>query len=132
MIRSTSTELLDSLLNHPNIRPHIGDGGPLESTPDIFDRAVLLVGEQGGGLFVSSTPESYEAHWLFTKGGKAALALAKAMVSAMLYEHEAEMVWGQVPVQNRRCRIFTRLAGFTSLGFHERPDQTFELFVARR
>lgn len=131
LVSSRSTRLLNALANHPDIRPHLGGAGALE-IGEMPDDWVFLIGDAGGGLFMRNAPNIYEGHWLFTEGGQPALTLAKAMVSAMLYGLGAEMVWGAVPVDNRRCRIFTRLAGLTSLGIHERPYQTIELFVARR
>jgi hypothetical protein len=123
--------MISNLLNHPDIRPFMGGEGVLDA--ELLPPHVYLGDHRGGMLFIENMPNVYEGHYLFTRATRLRekIEIASSMIVKMLLEHEAELIWGQVPIANRKARWFTRQIGLSPLGFRQRPYPS-EIFGVRR
>lgn len=119
---------VNTLLNHPSVRPAIGGEGPLDATDLIADRRnICLLSEGGGALFRWTGPRIYEGHSFFTIRGRKAIELGKALVGFI----DADLLWGLTPKHLRHVRWFNRKIGMKSLGLQDTPDGICELFEMR-
>lgn len=118
--RSFATLAINSLVNHPEIRPYVGDCGklPLDLAPLIDnDRNVFLIGEHGGYFFIWTSPGCYEIHAMVTPDGRgkwAADAVRECLF--MMQAHGAQRVWARIIPENLGLRNFAIVAGFKPVG----------------
>jgi hypothetical protein len=122
------TDAINSILNHPTVRPTIGGEGVLDSTTLLGDdRNRLYFDERGGAVFAWRGPGIYEGHSFFLVRGSEAMEAGRECLSLMA---DARMIWGNTPEDNRAARWFNRRLGFKSLGMIDTPDLgRCELFV---
>lgn len=132
MIRRTyDAELVNGLINDPEIRPTIGGQGILDSSPLLLNgNNICLVNDRGGALFAWRGPRVFEGHSFFKARGREAISLGVEILEAMM--PHADLVWGLTPIALRHVRWFNRKIGFSSMG--EFRDPVFglcELFEMR-
>ena len=119
--RSFATLAINSLVNHPEIRPFVGGDGKLQldMTDSIDnDRNVFLMGEHGGFIGVWSGPGVYEVHTLIRPEGRGRWAInaGREAIRTMQREHGATHLWTRVSPELHNVRNFTLLAGFKPCG----------------
>jgi hypothetical protein len=121
--RTFDAAYINSLVNHPDIRPHIGGDGEsvLDLSAAVNDRAnVFLVGDHGGFAFSWSAPFVYDVHALVLPSGSGkwardSFALAR---DAMCDIYGARILWVRIEPDNRKTIMFARRAGFIPSGKH--------------
>jgi hypothetical protein len=134
------TDAVAWIINHPSVRPHLGDEGNVWIDPSRLledEKNVLLFDDGGGQLFHWRGPGIFEAHSFYLVRGREALERGREAVRRMFAEYEAEKIWRATPVENRRARWFNRQLGFRSLGENRFPDPGYgsgqcELFEMRK
>ena len=115
-------DTINTFLNHPDIRPHIGKGAePVDIADTLRDeRNVCLFDERGGALFLWRGPGVFEGHSFFLARGREALKAGREAIETM--RNEADLIWGLTPKGNRHARWFNRQLGFVSLGETDRGE----------
>jgi RimJ/RimL family protein N-acetyltransferase len=118
--RTLNRRLMESIANHPEVRPHIGGDpeAPLDLTAFFEnDQNIALVGEHGGFLCGWSAPSVYEIHTMVLPEGRGQWAydLAKAGRNWM-EEFGALHLWTRVHPDAPHVRRFTLKAGFKPAG----------------
>jgi hypothetical protein len=121
MMRTRDAALLNSVVNHPSIRPHIGarDAGDLDMTALLdCDRNICLVNDHGGFLYHWVAPGVFEVHtFILPEGrGEAAKVAARKSLDAMTREYGADMVWTRIRPSDAHTVRFAEAAGFVSAG----------------
>ena len=119
--RATDAIVHNLIGNHPEVKPTINytdgdaDFSPLLEHPDQY--VLLHDGEGAASIFEWSAPGIWQGHSLYLpeRRGKAGLQSGKDMI-AWMFEHGAEMIWGQTPLDNRPARMFNRLIGAKTNG----------------
>jgi hypothetical protein len=130
---------VNAIANHPAVLPGLSLGlDSLDATALVENpRNLCYIGEHGGAILVWCGPGIYDAHDFILPEGRGAWA-RKACLSILdkaFREHKAQLVWAQTPVENRACRLFNRLLGFTSRGVEEAilmpgtPPRLVEIFT---
>lgn len=124
MTRDEATALLNALANEPANLTQLGyEWIDLSS---FFDRpGNLAIGdERGVGLFAETEPGVFEGHYLFrcNTRGKAALHLARDIITHLFTLHDARAIVGRVPDANKASRLLSRALGFTPQGASVSPD----------
>lgn len=116
--RETDADLLNRIANDPAILPHfdLGRTGALDFTPCVLtpdDYIILSNGSDACALFEWSAPNVWEGHTMFLPScrGKRAVETGKAMM-AWMFDHGADMIFGQTPLHLRHVRWFNRAIGF--------------------
>jgi hypothetical protein len=137
VLRSFDADRLNSLVNHPSIRPFVGGKGELDLTRAVgLDCNYFLEGEHGGFFFEWSAPDTHEVHTFILPEGRGVWAFEFALSARAYMAGVTEHLWTRVPVADRHTRIFTLKAGFRrcgeqSLDFGD-GDVAYELFNWRR
>jgi hypothetical protein len=116
--RTFDTDTLNSLANHPDIRPTSGGDGRSRLDFTAFlknDKNHALAWKHGVFLFLWTAPQTYEAHIMVLRRGRGKLAyrMARAAISYMVAEG-AERLWARV--NNDALRHYTAQAGFVRCG----------------
>lgn len=118
---------LHELINHPDIRPHLGRPG--DDDLDITHRlkGAFFYGDVklGGCLFIHvADGDIFEMHFLFTKGmrGRAALCVCKEAVSYAFTVHHAAAIVGAIPLTHKSSRLMA--ASIRAEKVAERPDSS--------
>jgi hypothetical protein len=109
---------LNSVVNHPEVRPWLGGAEPIDLTPALSDpRNVALVSDHGGFFLEWREPGLYEVHTQFLPSGRGRHAF-EAVWEAMRYmfvETDCTRLLTRVPVFNRRTLAFTAAIGWRKL-----------------
>jgi hypothetical protein len=133
MMEKVTYDQLHDLINHPDVRPHLGKPG--EDDLDITHRlkGAFFSGDifTGGTLFihVAACPEGdiYETHFMFTRAvrGRQALASIKEALSYAFTERNAAAIVGAIPLTHRASRFMA--AAIRAEKVAERPDATGQM-----
>jgi RimJ/RimL family protein N-acetyltransferase len=119
MIRRTfDPAFLNSVINHPEVRPWVGGEGEVDVTAQLINPSnVALVNEFGGFILIQHTPGSYEVHSQFLPEGRgrSAREAMREGFDYMFTRTNCEQVITQVPDNNRAAAGLARLAGFREL-----------------
>lgn len=119
--RATDALVHNAIANHPDVKPTISyTDGYADFTPlfDYPDYHVLLHdGEGAASIFEWSAPGVWQGHSMFhpDRRGKDGIRSGRDMIRWM-FDHGAQIVWGQTPLDNRAALMFTRLIGGTPCG----------------
>lgn len=117
LTRTLSADLLNAVVNHPQVRPWLGspDVPFIDVSPLVCDPAnVALVTDHGGFIFHAQGDGVYEVHTQFVPEGRGRDA-AQAMWEARRYmfvETDCVELVTKVPDGNRGADSLSRLAGF--------------------
>lgn len=129
MFRTYSKNLVEIVVNHPDIRPTIQGGDYRLDANDVMNdtRNIAFACETGVVLFIYKEPGVYQLHGGFVNCGRGANAVAEVRnaIETVMSRFNARKVQVAVPLQLRAARMFCRLVGFTSEG----SDPTQEHFV---
>lgn len=122
LTRCYDPERVNTLVNHPSIRPHIG-GDPeteLDLTAAVADEAnVFLMGDHGGFAFTWSAPRTYEVHSFVLPEGRQGWAAEMALLARKwMADNFADHLWTRVHPDMPNVRAFTLKAGFEPAGTH--------------
>lgn len=119
MIRTKDASFLNTVANHPEVRPWLGtdgasyvDLGVLLALPGAF----ALQNEHGGFVFTPDGEEGeYEFHTQFLPEGRGRPALKAALLAEhlMFTRYGARVLKTYVPHENRAALGLVRLAGFS-------------------
>lgn len=129
MILTRDAAFLNSVANHPDVRPWLGTDGasPIDFAPLLARQGTFaLVNEHGGFVFVSDDGgATYEFHTQFLPEGRGREALKAAHEAAqtMFGDIGVEELRTYVPHENRAALGLVRLAGFRRT--HEDGDNSY-------
>lgn len=88
----------------------------------LADRIILTVGKDSG-VFLKERPGVFSGHYCFEEArGKAAVLLARFLLSVMFSRHDAKIVVGATPVENRPAAWMSRHLGFKDYGQVDQAD----------
>lgn len=134
--RETDATLVNSIANHPEVRPTFGyhegatDLSELLDHPDAY--VMLSDGRMAASIFEWSAPGVWQGHSIFLpeSRGEYGIAAAKAMCRWMFGIMGARMLWGMTPLTHHAARLFNRLVGFRAEGeIVDEADIRCQLFV---
>lgn len=121
--RETDPAFINRVANSASVRPFIdyrGVDSPLDLTPAVGRPAEvgmvwLSDGEDALACFVLTAERTYQAHVMFGERcrGRKALDTAEEMLAQI--EPSANLIWGAIPMRNRRTRWFARKVGFVEV-----------------
>jgi hypothetical protein len=118
--RTFDAEWANELVNHPSIRPFVGDVsyGEIDLTEVIGRQENLfLKGEFGGFGLTWSCPRVFEVHtFILPEGrGRWAYAAAKEMI-VMAKDTGAEKLWTMVATDQPNVKRFAKMSGMVYTG----------------
>lgn len=130
-------ELVNRIANQDGVREYIHPAGlPIDWTEAVAPSSaqtgivVLTDGEDAVAAFTMTTPTVWQSHTLFGPKcrGRRAIETGRAMVQWM-FDHGADVVWGDTPRDNRKALWFNR-----QIGAHPLPtsDDEVEVFEIRK
>lgn len=112
--------ILNALVNHPDIRPHMGTGPEVVDMLPFFERAGnLMVGDARGAVcFINLGEAVYGVHWLFQPGFRGAFALCRVReaFNALFTYREAVAITGLIPRDHRASRVMAHVLGCRRIG----------------
>ena len=119
MIRRTmDAAFLNSVVNHPEVRPWLGGDAPIDLGPALSDaRNVALVSDLGGFFMEHREPGLYEVHTQFLPEGRGRHAL-KCVWEAMRYmfvQTDCTRLLTRIPVGNHRTLAFAAAVGWPKI-----------------
>ena len=119
--RSFATQAINALVNHPEVRPHVGGDPKLAvDLTDVIDndRNVFLMGAHGGFTYIWTAPGCFEVHTLVRPEGRGSWALdaARESIATMHRDHGATHIWTRVLPELRNVRAFAIAAGLKPCG----------------
>lgn len=113
--RETNAEAVNSVLNHPQVRPWVANGDePLDVSAQIADeRNHFLFGEHGGVGFLQVIPGVYEAHTQVLPSGRGewTRALTEACVRHMFTRTDAYEIITRVPAGHYAAKAAAEAQG---------------------
>jgi hypothetical protein len=115
MIRRTFDPVfLNTVINHPEVRPFMGGEGYLDATEVVTNPGNYApVSEGGGFILICQEPGIYEVHSQFLPEGRAHTRKAmRAGFDYMFTQTDCERVITQVPDNNRGAAALAKAAGF--------------------
>lgn len=125
--KSHNIELINAVVNHPDVRPFVGPGddmldlAPLVARPENW----FLLGEYGGFGLIWSAPRVHEIHTFILPAGRGRWAKDAAQeLIAFAHKNDDIMVWTKVPPDQKNVELFTRAAGLKPTGMEV---ETFDL-----
>lgn len=83
-------------------------------------------------LFDNEGEGSYQVHFLYKSTGKEAIAAGRAAFQFMFEAHNAELIFGLVPIGLRHASLHARFVGGKFVGTRETPYGPCELYVLSR
>jgi hypothetical protein len=133
--RATSPDLLNRIANDPSVRPFVDYrrvGEPLDFSAAFPARqtgiVVLTNGADAAGIFVLTADRDWQAHILFAASCRGARAIAAWRGMLAWLKPYADVVWGAIPLRNKRARWFARHSGARHAGFdHYETEGPVEL-----
>lgn len=116
------------------VSPYLEDYGGFEPKAWLEDQTNLAYTDGRGNvsLFERGSDGVYTGHYFFVVRGKAALVLAREMLSCFWEESGAKAIRGLTPLTNLGARWMSRQLGFKSYGIVCRDDGPCELFILIR
>ena len=117
-----SAEFLESVANHPQVRPWLGeDGGPerIELAP-LMAEGIGFEFDTGGWFLHGLGDGVYEAHTLFLPGSKDVLTKCLDVIRLLFCGTDCTRIVTKVPADNIAADRLTLKAGFRL--DHEQPD----------
>ena len=136
MMRHTRPQLVNALINHPDIRPTMERGEHRIDSTEVVENLnnVVFASEHGVIVFLYKGEGVYEGHigLLAACRGKQGLKLAGEALDRLFGQYNARKVTSAIPNALPQAKMFVRRLGFTSEGVAE--DKPVENFVmeARR
>lgn len=116
--RTMDARLLNTVANHPDVRPWLGGEGPIDLTGALANPSTIAgVTAHGGFVCLAQGGGRYEVHSLFLPGrprGEAVRAMRDAIAYFFAATDGVELVT-KVPLENRAARGLALLAGFEPL-----------------
>jgi hypothetical protein len=132
--RSFDADFINAVVNHPEVRPYIGDGPDVLDLSDAIEQQQnwFLMGEHGGFALIWSAPGVYEVHTFILPEGRGAWG-AKARNEGIDFarDHGAAMLWTKVPPKAPHVARFARQGGMKPtedvIQMSGTPYQTFKM-----
>lgn len=113
--RTLDATFLNTVANHPEVRPWLLGEGPVELSGIVSDPAnIALQAEYGGWVLQGLSPGTYEVHSMFLPEGRGA-GVARALRAALDYVFTATdcvRLVTRLPAGNVRAANLGRMAGF--------------------
>lgn len=113
--RTLDGGFLNTVANHPKVRPHLLGEGPLDVCPAVSDPAnITLQTAHGGWVLHNLGGGAYEVHSLFLPEGRGA-TVKVALIEALDYvfaHTDCVRLITRLPKGNVAARALARIAGF--------------------
>lgn len=133
------TDLLNAVVNDPDVLPHVAPGYlELDMSPFFARPGNLLFGDDDGVVLLApadDNPGLYEMHNLMTtrKRGKDAVMLCRQAIDYAFTRCSASAIYGHVPRNNLPARVMARaLGGRPSGTLTDTQGRSCILFVLER
>lgn len=113
--RTDHPAVLNSIANHPAVRPWMGGDGPVDLTAIVTDPMnVVLATEEGGFIARNLHDGRYEVHALFDPAARHqhAVRAMRIALRVMFTQTDAVELYAAIPYRNRAARALARIAGF--------------------
>jgi hypothetical protein len=113
--RTLDPTFLNTVANHPEVRPWIGGVGPIDLTSTLADSAnFALQTDDGGWVFVRHEPAIYELHTLFLRRGRgrACVTAWREASRYMFCATDCREIVTKVPVNNLGAAFAAQKCGF--------------------
>lgn len=115
--RTFDPTFLNTVVNHPEVRPHLQGEGPLDiSAQALNPNNFVLQSEFGGFILMQQEPGRYEVHSQFLPGhGTHPVKAMLAAMDWMFTRTDCEAVVSKVPVSNKAAKGFAITGGLRTL-----------------
>lgn len=111
MKRATDPAFLESVANHPRVRPFLGGEGSFRAG-ESWARTIALEWDDGGVVFLEEAPGVYSAHILFLPKAKDVLAKCREAMAYLMPAH-ADRLLADFPAGFRHVRRIVEACGLT-------------------
>lgn len=111
MKRAASPDFLESVANHPRVRPFIGGTGRFEAGAS-WGRTIALEWDDGGVVFLEEAPGVVSAHILFLPKAKNVIGKCREALAYVMPQH-ADTVLADFPSGFRHVRKIVEACGLT-------------------
>lgn len=134
-MRTFDAELVNAIANAPGV-PELFSVEAFDFTDALRNEETLFLLHDGAlAIFEWSAPRVYQAHLIFGPycRGRRALSAAAA-IRDFMFEHHADMLWGQPPLARPQSCKLVRMLGFqhAGYGFHPIVGKTERLTCHRQ
>lgn len=129
MIRRTfDPAFLNTVVNHPEVRPSLEGEGPLDISPQALNPGnYVLQSEFGGFILIRHEPSRYEVHSQFLPGmGTHPIKAMRAAQEWMFTRTDCEAIVSRVPDANKASKGFAIAGGLRTI-FAGRSNAYVEL-----
>jgi hypothetical protein len=109
--RATAPDFLESVANHPRVRPYIGGSGEFRCG-DSWARTIALEWDDGGVVFLEEGPGVYSAHLVFLPKAKDVLGKCQQAMAYLMPQH-ADRLLCDFPSRYRHVRKIVERCGLT-------------------
>lgn len=113
--RTLDPTFLNTVANHPEVRPWIGGEGPIDLTADLANAAnFALQAQEGGWVFLRHEPGTYELHTLFLRRGRGRRCLEawREASTYMFCATDCREIVTKVPANNLGAAFAAQKCGF--------------------
>jgi hypothetical protein len=115
MRRARIPDFLESVANHPRVRPYIGPGDHRVSAGVTWDSTVALEWREGGIVFMREATGVYSGHWVFLPKTPDVVGKAREALRYLFTHTDAQRVTGKTPLELRHARKAAQAAGMRHL-----------------
>ncbi len=114
---ATSPDFLESVANHPRVRPYIGGEGEFRAG-DSWANSIGLEWDCGGVVFMQEAPGIYSGHLVFARKTQGALEKVREAFAHMFDTVKARQIRADFPSHYAHVRRIVRALGMRHLGTH--------------
>lgn len=113
MKRAVDPAFLESIANHPSVRPYLGGDGKSEfRTEDTWAQTIALEWPEGGLVFLRHAPGLYSGHFVFLPHTPDVAGKCREALDYMFTQTDAERIFGTTPLPFKHAIRTAKRAGF--------------------
>jgi hypothetical protein len=133
--RCFDSGLINDIVNHPTVRPHIGDNGDAYLDVSLLvamPENIFLIGDHGGFALIETEPDVHEIHTFILPEGRGVWARKAAQeLIDFATQNGDTRIWTKVSTDQKHVALFTRRAGLQPTGeiamVFDKPYEIFSL-----
>lgn len=119
MRRAERPDFLESVANHPRVRPWIGGEGEFRAG-ESWTRTVAVEWPEGGVVFVGEAPGIYSGHLVFAPKTRDVLSKVRQAIAYLFSHTDASLLVAQFPPTHWHVRKIVQSLGMTPEGDYYR------------
>ena len=108
---ATTPDHLESVANHPRVRPYIGPGSGEFRAGESWGRTVALEWDTGGIVFLLEAPGIYSGHWVFLPKTPDVIGKAREAIAYLFAHTDARKIIGKTPTHLKHALRAAKAAG---------------------